>query len=215
MTKDSRRRGLGLGRQTEREREIGVKRQEGGGKGVKAGLHMSHQRHWGGLAAMPRRMVPPMAIQISCKVVRGGGEGAHTQERTARGTGEDTTNHDKHTLTHAHITLSGLNRTSKHSHTFKHCSNSKGDHHVQLYGPCVEKERCNNKVSVINTDWTTSILYSEEKTQAHNHSLTQKPQDIVMIQNKLWSLSRQLKSSGLMCSANTSQENSKGPVCQI
>lgn len=70
MTKDSGRRGLGVGGR-ERERQIGVQGQERGG-GVKAGLHMSHQRHWGGLAAMPRRMVPPMAIQISCKVWGGG-----------------------------------------------------------------------------------------------------------------------------------------------
>lgn len=103
MTKDSGRTGDGGRRETERGRERwGVKGQEGGRGGgvVKAGLHMSHQRHWGGLAAMPRRMVPPMAIQISCKV---GGKGAHTRERTARGTSEDTTNHNGQTLTHTHI----------------------------------------------------------------------------------------------------------------
>lgn len=78
----------------ERDREKGRGREGGRGAGgvdVKAGLHMSHQRHWGGLAAMPRRMVPPMAIQISCKV---GVKGARTQERTARGTSEDTTDHN-------------------------------------------------------------------------------------------------------------------------
>lgn len=65
----------------------------GGGVGVsvKAGPRMSHQRHWGGLAAMPRRVVPPVAIQISCKF--GEGQGTRTQERTARGAGEDTTEH--------------------------------------------------------------------------------------------------------------------------
>lgn len=91
MTKDcGRRKGGG-----ERDREKGTERR-GRGVGVKAGLHMSHQRHWGGLAAMPRRMVPPMAIQITCKVGR---KGAHTRERTARGTSEDTTNHNVQTLT--------------------------------------------------------------------------------------------------------------------
>lgn len=80
----------------ERDREKGRGGQRGGGIDVKAGLHMSHQRHWGGLAAMPRRMVPPMAIQISCKV---GVKGARTQERTARGTSEDTTDHNVKALT--------------------------------------------------------------------------------------------------------------------
>lgn len=81
----------------ERDREKGKGGAEGrGGVDVKAGLHMSHQRHWGGLAAMPRRMVPPMAIQISCKV---GVKGARTQERTARGTSEDTTDHNVKALT--------------------------------------------------------------------------------------------------------------------
>lgn len=93
MTRDSGRRAGGGG---ERQRK-----REGGGRGagevdVKAGLHMSHQRHWGGLAAMPRRMVPPVAIQISCKV---GVKGARTQERTARGTSEDTTDHNVKALT--------------------------------------------------------------------------------------------------------------------
>ncbi len=72
-----------------------------GRAGVKAGLHMSHQRHWGGLAAMPRCMVPPMAIQISCKV---GGKDAQRRKRTARGTSEDTTNHIIQTLTHTQYT---------------------------------------------------------------------------------------------------------------
>lgn len=87
MTRDSGRR-AGGGGERQRKREAG---QRGGGVDVKAGLHMSHQRHWGGLAAMPRRMVPPMAIQISCKV---GVKGARKQERTARGTSEDTTEHN-------------------------------------------------------------------------------------------------------------------------
>lgn len=78
----------------ERDREKGGR--VGQGEDVKAGLHMSHQRHWGGLAAMPRRMVPPMAIQISCKV---GVKGTRTQERTARGTSEDTTDHNVKALT--------------------------------------------------------------------------------------------------------------------
>lgn len=134
MTKDWEKGDGGEERDREREREMGVKGQEGG---VKAGLHMSHQRHWGGLTAMPRRMVPPMAIQISCKV---GGKGAHTRERTARGTSEDTTNHNVQTITHTHTcnTRTVLNKTSKHpfmhthAHTLTYCSNSKGDHHVQL-----------------------------------------------------------------------------------
>ena len=84
---------MGGGERQRRKERWGVKGQEGGERGVKAGLHMSHQRHWGGLAAMPRCMVPPMAIQISCKV---GGKGIHTRERTARGTSEDTTNHKVH-----------------------------------------------------------------------------------------------------------------------
>ncbi|KAJ8288491.1 hypothetical protein COCON_G00011500 [Conger conger] len=39
-----------------------------------AGLLMSHQRHWGGLAAVPGRVVPPVPVHICC--------GGRTQERT-------------------------------------------------------------------------------------------------------------------------------------
>lgn len=58
------------------DRHTGIKREREWGGGwvgvsVKAGPRMSHQRHWGGLTAMPRRVVPPVAIQISCKLGRG------------------------------------------------------------------------------------------------------------------------------------------------
>ena len=33
----------------------------------KVRLHMSHQRHWGCLTAMPRRMVQPVVIHVSCE----------------------------------------------------------------------------------------------------------------------------------------------------
>lgn len=75
--------GGGEERDREREREMGLRGGREGGR-VKAGLHMSHQRHWGGLAAMPRRMVPPMAIQISCKVGVGWGGRTYTREDSER-----------------------------------------------------------------------------------------------------------------------------------
>lgn len=76
------------------DRHTGIKRENGEGwvgVSVKAGPRMSHQRHWGGLTAMPRRVVPPVAIQISCKLGRGR---AHMHKRGQReGAGEDTTEH--------------------------------------------------------------------------------------------------------------------------
>lgn len=56
MTKDSGRSGewdsKDREKQRETDREMGLKDRTWGGR-VRAGLHMSHQRHWGGLAAMP------------------------------------------------------------------------------------------------------------------------------------------------------------------
>lgn len=72
------------------DRHTGIKRENGGGGGVGgdgSGLvsrqdpRMSHQRHWGGLTAMPGRVVPPLAIQISCKLGRGR---AHIHKRGQR-----------------------------------------------------------------------------------------------------------------------------------
>lgn len=70
--------------------------EEGGGLG--AGLRMSHQRHWGGIAAMPWRMVQPVAIQISC----GNHTHTHTHKRRQREGKVRTTEPQRTVLTHTH-----------------------------------------------------------------------------------------------------------------
>lgn len=41
---------------------------------------MSHQRHWGCLTAMPRRMVQPVVIHVSCE--------SQTDKSAVKGDGE-------------------------------------------------------------------------------------------------------------------------------
>lgn len=51
---------------------------------------MSHQRHWGSLTAMPRRMVQPVVIHVSCE--------SQTDKECSKGDSErkDRQRHYKH-----------------------------------------------------------------------------------------------------------------------